>query len=101
MIFFSGWMQPARHALGALLLEQNRVEEAEVVYLEDLGMLGTIPRQNTHPKCIWSLKGLSECFERLGRSEAQSEISEDLAVAMSLADTEVVHSCACRVGSPT
>ena len=27
-----GWMQPPRHALGALLLEQGRVEEAEAVY---------------------------------------------------------------------
>ena len=26
-----GWMQPTRHALGALLLEQDRVEEAEAV----------------------------------------------------------------------
>ena len=27
-----GWMQPARHALGALLLEQGRAKEAEEVY---------------------------------------------------------------------
>jgi tetratricopeptide (TPR) repeat protein len=26
-----GWMQPTRHALGALLLEQGRIEEAEAV----------------------------------------------------------------------
>ena len=32
-----GWMQPTRHALGALLLEQGRVEEAEAVYRADLG----------------------------------------------------------------
>ncbi|MDX6630114.1 MAG: hypothetical protein QOH00_2360, partial [Gaiellales bacterium] len=32
-----GWMQPARHALGALLLEQGRVEDAEAVYRADLG----------------------------------------------------------------
>ena len=30
-----GWMQPIRHALGALLLEQGRAAEAEVVYRED------------------------------------------------------------------
>ena len=32
-----GWMQPARHALGALLLEQGEVAEAEAVYRADLG----------------------------------------------------------------
>ena len=32
-----GWMQPIRHALGALLLEQDRAAEAEV-YREDLGL---------------------------------------------------------------
>jgi tetratricopeptide (TPR) repeat protein len=33
-----GWMQPTRHALGALLLEQGHVEEAEAVYRADLGL---------------------------------------------------------------
>ena len=32
-----GWMQPARHALGALLLEQGYVEEALSTYRADLG----------------------------------------------------------------
>ncbi len=32
-----GWMQPTRHALGALLLEQGRVGEAEAVYRADSG----------------------------------------------------------------
>ena len=33
-----GWMQPARHALGALLLEQGHTDEAEAVFREDLGL---------------------------------------------------------------
>ena len=34
-----GWMQPARHALGALLLEQGEtVAQAEAVYRADLGL---------------------------------------------------------------
>jgi hypothetical protein len=33
-----GWMQPTRHALGALLLEQDRLEQAEAVYRADLGL---------------------------------------------------------------
>ena len=40
-----GWMQPTRHALGALLLEQGRVEEAEAVYRADLGLDGTLSRR--------------------------------------------------------
>ena len=32
-----GWMQPTRHALGALLLEQGHLAEAEAVYRADLG----------------------------------------------------------------
>ena len=31
-----GWMQPTRHAYGALLLEQGRIEEAAQVYAADL-----------------------------------------------------------------
>ena len=34
---------PPRHALGALLLEQGRVEEAEAVYRADLGLGGDAP----------------------------------------------------------
>ena len=39
-----GWIQPVRHALGALTLEQGRVEEAEQAYREDLGLAGDLPR---------------------------------------------------------
>ena len=38
------WMQPTRHAYGALLLEQGRVAEAEAVYRADLGFDDTLPR---------------------------------------------------------
>lgn len=37
-----GWMQPTRHAYGALLLEQGRVAEAEAVYRADLGLDDTL-----------------------------------------------------------
>jgi tetratricopeptide (TPR) repeat protein len=47
------WMQPARHALGALLLEQKNLQEAEKVYREDL---------KAHPNNCWSLQGLEECL---------------------------------------
>ena len=40
-----GWMQPTRHALGALLLEQDRVAEAEAIYRSDLGLDGKLSRR--------------------------------------------------------
>jgi len=38
-----------RHALGALLLEPGPRGEAEVVYREDLGLGGALPRAQIHP----------------------------------------------------
>jgi hypothetical protein len=48
-----GWMQPVRHALGALLLEQDRTAEAETVYREDLGLGVALPRAQIHPDNLW------------------------------------------------
>ena len=53
-----GWMQPTRHALGALLLEDGRFDEAEGVYRADLGLDDTLARACQHPQNIWSLHGL-------------------------------------------
>ena len=57
-----GWMQPTRHALGALLLEQGHIEEAEAVYRSDLGLDGKLSRACQHPDNLWSLHGLHECL---------------------------------------
>src|SRR4029077_2311349 len=65
-----GWMQPLRHALGALLLEQDRPAEAEVVYREDLGLGGALPRAQIHPDNLWALRGLIVSLERGGRLPA-------------------------------
>ena len=61
-----GWMQPVRHAYGALLLEQDRVEEAAAVYAADLGLDPTLSRCCQHPGNVWSLHGYHECLTRLG-----------------------------------
>lgn len=39
-----GWMQPTRHAYGALLLEQGYVNEALRVYTADLRFSDELPR---------------------------------------------------------
>ena len=67
-----GWMQPARHALGALLLEQGRIEEAEAVYRSDLGLDGRLSRACQHPDNLWSLHGLHECLSRAARKPRSS-----------------------------
>ena len=81
-----GWMQPARHAYGALLLEQDRVEEAEAVYRADLGLDGTLARACQHPGNVWSLHGYHECLTRLGKHEQAAIIGQQLTIAAARAD---------------
>ncbi|MFG1664351.1 hypothetical protein [Streptomyces sp. Y7] len=92
-----GWMQPTRHAYGALLLEQGRVEEAEAVYRADLGLDGTLPRALQHPGNVWSLHGLHECLTRLGRTGEAQMLSGQLRLATALADVPIEASCFCRL----
>jgi tetratricopeptide (TPR) repeat protein len=92
-----GWMQPTRHALGALLLEQDRVEEAEAVYRADLGLDGTLPRAFQHPENLWSLHGYHECLTRLGKHDLARMIGQRLELARARADVPVHASCYCRL----
>jgi tetratricopeptide (TPR) repeat protein len=95
-----GWIQPTRHALGALLLEQDRVAEAEAVYREDLGLGGNLSRATIHPDNIWSLRGLHECLLRRGDSAESRLIKQRLDLAAARADIPVSVSCFCaRSGS--
>jgi tetratricopeptide (TPR) repeat protein len=91
------WMQPARHAYGALLLEQDRVAEAEAVYRADLGLDATLARACQHPGNVWSLHGYHECLTRLGRHEQAGIIGQQLTIASAYADVPVSSSCYCRI----
>ena len=93
-----GWMQPARHALGALLLEQGRVEEAVQVYRADLGLDNTLSRASQHPDNVWSLHGYVECLHRLGKHAEATSAQTRLDLAMARADVAISASCFCRVG---
>jgi hypothetical protein len=55
-----GWMQPVRHALGALLLGGGKFAEAEEVFREDL---------KRHPHNGWALLGLEQALRALGGHE--------------------------------
>ena len=94
-----GWMQPTRHALGALLLEQDRVSEAADVYRADLGLDATLPRCCQHPDNVWSLYGYYECLHRLGRQEEAWLIRQRLDLANARTDVPVKASCFCKLGS--
>jgi tetratricopeptide (TPR) repeat protein len=90
-----GWIQPTRHALGALLLEQDRVAEAEAVYREDLGLGGSLSRAMIHPDNVWSLRGLHDCLARKGDSAERRLIKQRLDLATARADGPVKVSCFC------
>jgi tetratricopeptide (TPR) repeat protein len=67
---------PARHWLGAALIEAGRFDEAERVYRDDL---------KQHPHNGWSLLGLQQALAGLGRRDA--EVDADLAKSWARADT--------------
>ncbi len=90
------WMQPPRHAYGALLLEQGHVAEAETVYRADLGLDETLPRAHQHPENVWSLHGYHECLQRQGKDELAAMIKQRLELAVARADVPIEASCYCR-----
>jgi tetratricopeptide (TPR) repeat protein len=92
-----GWMQPTRHAYGALLLEQGEVESAAAVYAADLGLDDTLARACQHPNNVWSLHGYHECLLRLGRTDQAAQLKPQLDRALAAADVRIKSSCFCRM----
>jgi hypothetical protein len=90
-------MQPTRHALGALLLEQGRVPEAEAVYRSDLGLDGKLSRACQHPDNLWSLHGLHECLTRRGETVEAAHVKQRLDLALARSEVPVKASCFCRL----
>ncbi|MHC4854314.1 MAG: hypothetical protein ACYTF5_20115, partial [Planctomycetota bacterium] len=80
-------MMPTRHALGALLLEQGQVAEAEMCYRQDL----------THyPENGWSLNGLAECLERRNAVAEAAAVRKRFGTAWADATVSIKASCFCR-----
>lgn len=82
-----GWMQPVRHALGALLLSQGKAKEAEQVYREDLAK---------YPHNGWALLGLKQSLEKQGRADEANALASKLATAWARADVKPIASCYCH-----
>lgn len=90
-----GWMQPTRHALGALLLEQGHITEAEAVYREDLGLGGQLSRATVHPDNVWSLRGLYDCLKAREEAVEIIQVKQRMDLALARADAAVAASCFC------
>jgi tetratricopeptide (TPR) repeat protein len=91
-----GWMQPTRHALGALLLEKGEYQEAEAVYRADLGLDSTLSRACQHPNNVWSLHGLYECLAKRGEKTEALHVMRQLKTARARAHVPIEASCYCR-----
>jgi len=82
-----GWMQPARHALGALLLVDGHAAEAEDVYRADL---------KRHPGNGWSLTGLRAALAaQTGKEREATELDAQIAKAWARSDEKPTVSCYC------
>ena len=92
------WMHPPRHALGALLVEQGRLEEAETVYRTDLGYTGGIARCSQHPDNVWAIHGLLECVKQRGEPNEARLLEQKLRFAQARTDVAIGSSCYCRTG---
>jgi tetratricopeptide (TPR) repeat protein len=77
------WPLPARHFLGALLLEQGRAREARRVYEEDLRI---------HPANGWALAGLAASLRSAGLGARAAEASRRFERAWSGADVPITGS---------
>ncbi len=86
-----GWMQPARHALGALLAEQGHYREAEAVYREDL---------RRHPNNPWALHGLAEALRQQGKTDEAAACATKFTKAAARSDVNIDRSCYCRLIEP-
>ena len=99
-----GKMQPIRHALGGLLLEQGHLEEAEQVFRRDLEL---------HPRNPWALVGLISTLTKKTNAEPESccsgttsggDYADEIATlqeelkqqrSAAIADADIKVACAC------
>jgi tetratricopeptide (TPR) repeat protein len=84
-----GWMQPVRHAWGALLMSAGRYADAERVYREDL---------EHNPQNGWSLLGLEQAQRAQREDEAAARTAVALEAAWPRADVKPTSSCYCEPG---
>ena len=84
------WVQPVRHALGAVLLRAGRAAEAEKAYRRDL---------EQWPENGWSLWGLARSLEMQGRASEAATAQGRFDKAWARADVKIDSSCLCLPGA--
>lgn len=81
-----GWMQPVRHALGALLLRAGQAAEAQTVFQADL---------ERHPRNGWALLGLAQASEALSDVDVAIRARLELEEAWAHAKERPGAACLC------
>jgi tetratricopeptide (TPR) repeat protein len=81
------WIHPVRHALGAVLLQENRADDAERVYREDLARL---------PENGWALFGLARSLHLQGKPQDAMEVDARFRQVWSDSDIQITSSCYCQ-----
>ncbi len=77
------WHYPVRQTLGAVLLDAERLEEAEKVYRKDLEII---------PHNGWSLFGLLSTLRAMGKTEAAARVEAEFKKAWARADVTLTSS---------
>lgn len=83
------WLQPTRHALGAVLVRESKFADAERVYKDDLTRL---------PNNGWSLYGLKQAYEGQARVRDARRFEKAFTKVWADADTKISSSCMCVRG---
>jgi len=81
------WMHPVRHLWGAILLEEGRAAEAEVVYRQDL---------TRQPQNGWSLYGLMQSLVQQNRRQEAQAVQSQFEAVWREADVTILSSFLCR-----
>ena len=80
------WILPARHTLGAALLDSGRARDAEKVFRSDLEHL---------PNNGWALFGLAKSLRQQGSNLEAAKVEAEFREAWAGADFEITSPCAC------
>lgn len=83
------WIQPARHPLGAALLQAGKAAEAEDVFRRDLEI---------SPENGWALYGLMRALQLQGREEEAAAVDARFERAWKDADIRIKSPCLCLPG---
>ena len=91
-------MQPTRHALGALLLEQGHADEAEALYGAGPGAGRDLKSLLSAPRMCGACTASTSVLFELGKRREASIVKQQLDLASARADVPIKSSCFCRLG---